>query len=247
MKRFATVLLILISLFCHGQQNNYMLESIKPIKIKAYLNINKYDKESTRQYAFYYIDEEEKKFSIGNISLALELIRNNKTSHEFELMPFSMDINDEVEIIPTITASMIPSTSLGYKTIKYKSYTRYQFNYSIFDHGKNVRPYAGLATGILFERKVEKPYVIYKFQKVNTNFVLPLEIVAGFEIKLSNRLLFNVNIPVIVNKLVLDIERTDNPSVTEKLRKTTNLHGVLLPKMLQIRAGICFSFNHKNN
>ena len=230
-------LLILSPLPCQGQTPDNSSETFKAAKFRIYINASSTQKDFISYYSNYYEIDEDKYFSIGKISLACEWSRNRKFSHEIEWMPLSIDFFDGTQKKYSYTSNFIPSIE-GEKSTFYSTYARYQYNYSILSSNRRIMPYIGVACGISFRRAVLQPYVVSVFPQAETSIKIPLEIVPGMNFRITDKLHLNLNVPVIINNLVMKVERIDNPAVTEELRKTTNLYGELMPTQFQVRLGI---------
>ena len=232
-------LVIISSLPCQGQTPYNSDEAFETVMFSIYINAFSTQKDFISYYSGYYEINENKYFNIGRISLAYEWSKNRKFNQEIEWMPFSIDIFDGSQEKYSYTSAFLPA-SAGEKSTFYSTYARYQYNYSILRSNGRIIPLIGVAFGISFSRAVLQPYVVSVFPQAKTNIKIPLEIVPGISLKVANKLHLKLNVPIIVNNLVLEVERIDNPTVKEELRKTTNLYGVLMPTQLQVRLGICY-------
>ncbi len=241
-----TLLFIFLIIYCSNISASS--DSTKKVRnFKIYVNSKYYEPEDIYTQNGYTYTTDGYDFKFGNISLALETKKRKKISHEFELMPFSFEVN---QTKTTITKEEIGYNDLtgGSTTISYEASLRYQFNYYILhNNDSKLRPYIGFSTRFYYSSILNKPLTSSAFRSRTTFFYLPVELLPSLDIRLSEKMYFNINIPIELNRFKIGYEKIDDPQLPEKLRSTTTPRGVLLPKIFHLRFGLCYVLNNKNS
>ncbi|MDD2635189.1 MAG: hypothetical protein PHW82_06780 [Bacteroidales bacterium] len=228
-----------ITLLCYSQENN---DNKKTLHFKGYTNF-RYDQSRNLNYVSYYLREtEEKSLTIGKISVAIEQVFSENFSQEIELFIPNFGYTDY-----TITAhnptslTSYPSTESN-KTYFADIYCRYQINYYFLNPQNNFRFLIGVSTGLRYNFCAIKPTLGLSYPETYNILTIPIEAIAGFKIRLIDRLFFHMNIPFEINNFVIETHKVDNPSLPIKMQLTTDIYGILIPKSFNLRLGLSYKF-----
>jgi hypothetical protein len=212
------------------------------LHLKAYTNF-RYDENRALKYQSFGISTiEERKISIGKISIALEQKINNNWSQEIEL--FLMDCSNSYHYQVnydrynfTIT---IPTESM--KVFNLSLMSRYQIQYYFLNPENNFRLLIGAASGLKYESSRTKPLENTSFPKNINTFTIPSEIIAGFKYKISPCLSLDLQIPVEINNLIFQQFRIKDPSRPVYSQRRNYSYGVFLPKSFNLKFGLSYKF-----
>jgi hypothetical protein len=206
-------------------------DSLKIKKIKIYLNSNYEQSEWVTNFSYYYTVDKEYHLSINEISVALEISNKQNISHEFELMPFTFN-KGETKTFTYYHQEDTFKLFAEMNTYSFKTYAKYTMNYYFLNKNKKLRPFTGLSTGVFYNKLVTQPLTSTSYPSSIIVFYIPLYVVPGLDIKLSEVFGLTINFPVNINKVILDHIKIDNPVLSEKLRSSSMIYGILMPKEL---------------
>lgn len=214
----------------------------KKVELRVYYNYEQSNYKETFDYVAYdylNIHPEITNYSLGDISIGLILNRNEKTSHEFEIMPFSFNKN---KLIETYTESEEDSWAFGSRGSKViKSRLRYQYNYTFFDKSK-IDFYLGFSSMLSYFYQDFNAYNSLSFPKSYSQIGLILGLTPGFKIPLAEKLNFTFDVPIGI--LGLNYRRMKNEWAELPLNQQTQstISGEVWNQGFQVRAGLGFTF-----
>lgn len=238
-----TLLLILLMCFVFTFASAQSVEKTTGERtFKGYINFRYDQSRILEDNVSYFSVITENGFSFGKISIALEKSINDRWTNEFEFSPLYINYRKykKDNYYSTSTTPYTDYTSMV--TLDVFLITRYQINYYLRSSEKKWRFIIGAATGIRYGCTITRPLYYTTYPKCATSFIVPIEIIPGFNVKLTDRLGFALNIPFEINNLTLETLKTDNPSLPVKLQHTTNFYGVFIPKSFNLRFGLSYNF-----
>jgi len=180
---------------------------------------------------------ENKDLELGIFSIAMELNSTERSSHQFEIMPFRFHRQDVNETITEGDNIQIVGEGL---TTTFQSVLWYQYIY-YFRPDKIIRPYLGPALQLFCKMSSYRPYVSLTYPAGEFDFGLLLAAAPGMDIKLGDKLRLDINLPLGFYDFKLNSVRTDNPTVTLNQRRTSKLTGAIPPGKLNFRVGLCYA------
>ncbi|MBN1181739.1 MAG: hypothetical protein JXB49_05580 [Bacteroidales bacterium] len=235
---------VIITLIAFAIMDSIHAQESKQKILKTYINASYYEEESTDyDGSFGSVSEyfyEEKNLDIGYLSLAFELKKNQKLSHELELMPIWINRKSEKTIIvynPIENYNYL----YGGKVTKTNIYLRYQLNYT-FNRVWIVAPYIGFSAKGFYWSKKADPYTSYLYQTKLQNTGIDFAFIPSLKIPLNKNLALDINIPVSIYEIKLNIEKEENPGIPVNEQTSSKIIGEFIPKIYNCRLGLCYSF-----
>lgn len=181
-----------------------------------------------------------REITFGQLSVALYTNNeDNRLSHEFEFaIPFmqwdktweEIDLEEGYQIIE------------GKRILEWYTGGRYQLNYHFMKAPDTWNPYIGMAAGLTYRARLMRPIVSLYFPADHHQFNLPVELVPGLKVNLNKQFALDINMPVEIHRLTMEIDHVSNPMLPVKLQRETRVYGVLLPKVFHIRFGLLYRF-----
>ncbi|HKL32172.1 MAG TPA: hypothetical protein VJ919_06555 [Tangfeifania sp.] len=230
---FSFILLVLTS-FVNAQESS-------TTTFKIYYNFNKtvfnttFDLESNNYSA---IEYDLNTFSLGELSLALNIRNNARWAQEVELMPLSFHKTDfqQTQIERSIASAELSSETFNV----WKSRLRYQLNYYLTD-GNKIDFYLGLSSALNYQLFAKNPRNSYEFRNRLTKAGLVIGITPGIEFPISEKLNITVDGTYGILGLNLNRQNTNNPSLSMADRKQNNFSVDFGRQGYQLRVGLGYT------
>ncbi|MBN2610240.1 MAG: hypothetical protein JXB00_01650 [Bacteroidales bacterium] len=239
-----TIFLMVVLLFnIHLSAQN--ISDFKSTNVKIYINgFYRYAEGNDFVYDIY--DEPEisfkrEKYDFGNISIAVELIRDKLFNHEFELMPIRIGHINDIKIVsyPSVNESWIFK---GGKSTIVESAFRYQINHN-FNKDKSFVPQIGLSSQLFYNYSKFNPATSVDFPLTEQNIGILFSCIPGILIKISSKVYFDFNIPLDIYNLRYYMTNFENPALYESESKKSKFISEFIPDYINIRIGLLYKLN----
>jgi hypothetical protein len=209
---------------------------------KIYYNFNKtvfnttFDLENDNYAAFKY---DLNAFSLGDLSLAVNIRNNDRWAQEIEFMPLSFHKTDfkYSQITRTFQAIEIKSENFS----MWKSRLRYRLNYYLVS-GNKVDFYFGLSSALNYQLFAKNPSNSYDFKNRLTKAGLVIGITPGVEFPVSEKFNFTIDGTYGILGFNLKRQNAQNPTLSMEDRKQTNFSVELWEQGYQVRFGLGYKF-----
>ena len=230
---FSCILLLLTS-FVNAQES--------ATTFKVYYNFSKtvfntsYDLESNNYSA---IEYDLNTFSLGELSLAVNIRNNARWAQEIEFMPLSFHKTDfqQTQIERSIASAELRSETFNV----WKSRMRYQLNYYLVS-GNKIDYYLGLSSALNYQLFAKNPRNSYEFRNRLTKAGLIIGITPGIEFPISEKLNITVDGTYGILGLTINRQNTENPSLSMADRKQNNVNIDFGRQGFQARVGVGYKF-----
>lgn len=176
-----------------------------------------------------------KRLRLGYVSIAYESYFDNGNSHEFELMPFSMNFNDYYgERFYNIN-----NVRLGYgqKILNVESAFRYQYNIRITNWF-----FIGLSPKITYNFISEKPVSSLYYPKKQHVINFATEVIPNFQKQIFNDFYMTISIPFRVYEVEYYIRKIENPRVSLDNQTSLGIVNQFFPYKYYLRFGLKYNF-----
>ncbi len=217
-------------------------ETLPNTTFKIYYNFSKtvfntmFDMENQNYAAFEY---DLNAFSLGELSLAVNIRNNARWAQEFEIMPLSFHKTDfqHTQITRTFEINETKSETFS----MWKSRLSYQLNYYLVS-GNKIDLYLGLSSALNYQLFAKNPKNSYEFKNRLTQAGLVIGITPGIEFPISEKINFTVDGTYGILGLNMKRQNTQNPSLIMADRKQNNFSAELGKQGYQVRIGFGYKF-----
>ena len=209
------------------------------IKFKTYYNFNRTNYFQTFNFttgSYEWIQPEIINNQAGEFSLAAIIQNKTSQSHEFEIMPFSIQHSTLNEVEKPMDEYNWQVS--GQKTTTLNSRFRYQKNYLY--HKNKCDFLIGLFGSANYFAQHYKPQTSVDFQRSFTQIAFVVGLTPGIEIAINEKMVWSVDVPIGIAGLNMRQLNTTNPSLIQKERKQTVLNGEFWQQGFQVRLGFGF-------
>ncbi|MEA3317986.1 MAG: hypothetical protein U9R54_08515 [Bacteroidota bacterium] len=228
-KCFFIVIITFGSIYCAYSQDDNDAKS----SLNIYVN-NAYEQIENRYVSDFDSLVFMKRLRLGYVSIAYESYFDNGNSHEFELMPFSMNYSHDVGF--EAYRDNPKKYLYGYKSIFYETYFRYQYNWNFLNNF-----YIGISTSLIYDYFKGEQNIYYTLpEHVEHDISMSFSIIPGYKTKLYKELYFTFNIPVKIFEIEY-FKRKALPPLFGNLHGT-GLEYILFPKKYYLRLGLKYNF-----
>jgi hypothetical protein len=178
-------------------------------------------------------------FSLGELSLALNIRNDARWAQEIEFMPLSFHKTDfkYSQITRTFQAIEIKSENFS----MWKSRLRYQLNYYLVS-GNKIDFYLGLSSAMNYQLFAKNPRDSSSFKNSLTKAGIVIGITPGIEFPVSEKLNFTVDGTYGILGLNLKRQNAQNPSLSMADRKQNNFSAEVGQQGYQVRFGLGYKF-----
>lgn len=228
-------------LFLFVQLSSFAQESQPAkIKLKAYYNYNRTNFYQPFHFSgneYLWTQPEVINNNIGEFSIGAIIQKKPTQTHEFELMPISIQHSSLNEVKNPVDnynweVSGKESTSIN-------SRFRYQLNY-IYSKRK-CDFYLGLSSMANFFFQNFNPQTSVEFKQSFTQIGLVFGLTPGIEFPINEKLVWSVDIPIGIAGINMKRMNTQDPSIKGEERKQSVFNGELWHQGFQIRVGLGFN------
>lgn len=226
-------ILLFLTSFVNAQENT---------TFKIYYNFDKtvfntmFDMENQNYAAFEY---DLNAFSLGELSLAVNIRNSARWAQEFEIMPLSFHKTDFQYTQITRTFEINETKSENFSM--WKSRLRYQLNYYLVS-GNKIDFYFGLSSSLNYQLFAKNPRDSRSFKNSLTKAGIVIGITPGIEIPVSEKLNFTVDGTYGILGLNLKRQNAQNPSLSMEDRKQNKFSMELGKQGYQVRIGLGYKF-----
>ena len=210
----------------------------KDKSLKVYYNgFYNFDKSITTNDNNVTYTNEVSNYDFGGISFALEIDKNSLFSHEIELLPLLLKINEDITYVSA--DGFDTQISDGSKNTYLKSAVRYQINHSFLDDNI-VTPYLGAAIQLFGDFNKSNPPMstYYPFSILQAGFTI--SIVPGLQIDLGEKIAIDIDLPIDLVLLYNTWTYNQNPMIPVENQKKSEFETSFFPKRLNARLGLIY-------
>lgn len=186
---------------------------------------------------------EKNNFDFGYISLVIGFSNKKRLSHEFELMPIRIRLDDEKMIFHNSQFPGVDIISGDGKTTFIETAIRHQLNINL-NKDKRWKPMISSATQFYYNYSGFTPVTSVPFPTSNHKFGLLLSIVPGLIRELSDKFAIEINIPLHFYEISLDSFNNYDPTLSVDKRNKKKITGQFLPHRFSIRFGAIYKLNY---
>ena len=230
----------IIAIFCCVIFNSQAQETKESkFELRIYYNFNKsiFNNEfDFSNYQYEKIFSNLKDYSVGDLSIGLIFQPINKFSHEFELMPFSLNKTKLVDTNISNNPNESPIIT-GKNSSTISSRFRYQLRYNFYK-SQMFNLYSGLSSMIYLNNQNFESFTSLEFPKSLLNTGLIIGITPGIELFLTEKLILNIDVPLGIWGITAGRLKHDSPALNLNEKVKTSIESNFGGQGFQVRAGL---------
>ncbi|MFH1321849.1 MAG: hypothetical protein ABII90_14510 [Bacteroidota bacterium] len=233
------IFLLLISSVVFSQDINIDTLKSKKISLKLYVNTSyEINESSTYNSLYQFTTNKSDKDFLWNLSAAIAFENKKGNNHEIELSQLEFSRQDDETVILYDTAST-PQIVSGQRVATFNILIRYNYN-QVFFKNKNfkIKPNLGASISPFYNIIATFPEISgfhsTKYRRIGT----AISLTPGANWDINKRFYFDLNIPIDIVEGALRINKNDDPSLPEKVRRVSTYDIQCFPIRFQFRIGI---------
>lgn len=210
------------------------------VKLKTYYNFSRMNYSQIYKFSDYqylWIQPAIEVNNVGEFSIGVIIEKNRLRSHEFELMPISIQHINFDETAQTAEEYYLDAFSKVSTTVQ--SRFRYQYNF-IYPQKRFDLSFGLFSMANLFVQNFSSSNSS-EFVQVFTQTGLVFGLTPGIEFPINEKLALSLDVPVGIVGLNMRRMNYKNPSISGKERIQTTLNSELWYQGFQVRLGLGFS------
>ena len=164
---------------------------------------------------------------------------NNKILTEYTLMPFHIKYDEY------LIENKENNIYYGYTTSYIRSNFTYKISYTFRDLTRKFRPYLGVGVGLFYENQRYYPKRMSHFPRKINKFSFSGIFNVGFNYQITERLFFNLQIPINLIEYYFIFDEIENPIIPQNERTKKDEGFIFMPEKYLFKLGIGFRLTKK--
>jgi len=178
---------------------------------------------------------------IGCLSFAIELRKNSRFSHEFDIMPFSYNNQLLIERINYTEQSEPVYYNGGGNLTDFYSTISYQLTYNSSTENA-LRPYIGLSPKVFYLYKSLRMFHTNQYPAKMHELGILYSVVPGIAVMLSKNINIDINIPIAFLETKMVSENINFPYSLEGAKTNRTFAHNFFPDKINFRIGVSYRF-----